>query len=341
MKRRYELIEFESGDGFICNLHHFASDKPAGLDPVIVLHGAGVRANIFLAPTKTNFVDALLAEGYDVWLLNWRASIDLPPNQWDLDKAAVHDHPAAVKEVLRRTGSDTLKAVIHCQGSTSFMMSITAGLLPEVKTVVSNAVALHPIVPTLAYWKSMAATDTIGSFFTYLNPQWAISAPGFLPKLVNLWSQIMHRENDTNVGKMTSFTFGAGFPTLWQLENLNGEIKEWLKGEFANVPMTFFRQMKKCLREGVLYSTGAFDQLPKSFDAQPPRTDARFCFVGGELNSCFLPESQARTYDFFAKYSPGRHVFHQLAGYGHLDVFVGENASRDIFPLLLAELAKE
>ena len=40
-----------------------------------------------------------------------------------------------------------MKAVIHCQGSTSFTMSAVAGLVPEVKTIVTNAVSLHPVVP--------------------------------------------------------------------------------------------------------------------------------------------------------------------------------------------------
>ena len=36
---------------------------------------------------------------------------------------------------------------MHCQGSTSFAMSAAAGLLPEVSTIVSNAVSLHPRHP--------------------------------------------------------------------------------------------------------------------------------------------------------------------------------------------------
>ena len=82
--------------------------------------------------------------GYDVWLENWRASIDLAPNEWTLDQAAVHDHPDAVRKVVEETGADELKAVIHCQGSTSFMMSAVAGLVPEVKTIVTNAVIAAP-----------------------------------------------------------------------------------------------------------------------------------------------------------------------------------------------------
>ena len=112
--------------------------------------GAGVRAEIFRAPVETTVVDYLIDHGYEVWLENWRASIDVKPNQWSLDKAALYDHPEAVRTVVRETGRPEIKAIIHCQGSTSFMMSAVAGLVPQVKTIVSNAVSLHPVVPALS-----------------------------------------------------------------------------------------------------------------------------------------------------------------------------------------------
>jgi poly(3-hydroxyalkanoate) synthetase len=148
-KKDYQerVVPFTAGDGFQCNLIHVQGERSPTRGPVILVHGAGVRANLFRAPVETTIVDALIDDGYDVWLENWRASIDLPPNEWTLDKAALYDHPAAVKTVVEQTGSDEVKAIIHCQGSTSFMMSAVAGLVPQVKTIVANAVTLHPVVP--------------------------------------------------------------------------------------------------------------------------------------------------------------------------------------------------
>ncbi len=108
-----ETIPFRAGDGFQCNLIHVYGGGSAPKGPVLLVHGAGVRANIFRAPVETNVVDYLVAHGYDVWLENWRASIDLPPNAWTLDQAALHDHPAAVRTVVERTGWERIKAIIH------------------------------------------------------------------------------------------------------------------------------------------------------------------------------------------------------------------------------------
>ena len=119
--RQYEerVIPFTAGDGFALNLINVRDPARCALGPVLLVHGAGVRANLFRAPVKTNIVDALIAAGYDVWLENWRASIDLPRNPWTLDQAAAFDHPAAVQTVCKETGHARIKAIIHCQGSTA------------------------------------------------------------------------------------------------------------------------------------------------------------------------------------------------------------------------------
>ena len=78
--------------------------------------------------------------------------------------------------------------------------------------------------------------------------------------------------------------------------------------------------------------------LPSDYTAAPPQTDARFVFLAGEHNRCFLPESQTRTFEYFDRFAPGRHAAHVLPGYSHLDVFFGQHASRDVFPLIVKEL---
>ncbi|RZF27129.1 esterase [Paraburkholderia sp. UYCP14C] len=332
-----EVVAFRAGDGHACNLIHVRGSGPAPKGPVLLVHGAGVRANIFRPPNATNFVDALIDEGYDVWLENWRASIDLPPCQWTLDEAALYDHPAAVNKVVEMTGAPTIKAVVHCQGSTSFLLSAVAGLVPQVDTIVSNAVSLHPQVGWLSYRKGRYALPIVGLMTDYLNPQWGEHAAGVVPNLLKGLVLLTHHECANGVCRFSSFTFGVGFPVLWRHENLSDAVHEWIRQEFANVPVSFFRQMNRCLDAGHLVS-----QLPGLLPdptAQPPKTQARFTFIAGELNDCFKWQSQQATFDWFERHRPNYHRLHVLGGYGHLDVFIGKNAERDVFPVLMASLA--
>ena len=339
---RYDVraVPFVAGDGMQCNLLNVRGEKPPTREPVLLVHGAGVRANIFRAPVAATVVDAILEAGYDVWLENWRASIDLPPNEWTLDQAAIHDHPQAVRKVVEETGSDSVKAVIHCQGSTSFMMSAVAGLVPEVKTIVANAVSLHTVIPRVSKFKIRRISPLVAKLTPYMNPAWGDAPPTALAKVLTLFVRLTHHECHNTVCRMVSFTYGTGFPALWRHENLNPETHDWLRREFGNVPFTFFAQMARCVEAGHLVAVEGDTRLPRDFVARAPETDARFALFAGHKNRCFLPESQRRTFAWLDGLRPGYHTLHELPTYGHLDVFMGKNAAREVFPLMLEELAR-
>ena len=335
---RERVVPFEAGDGLKCNLINVRGPHEPTKGPIILVHGAGVRANIFRAPVRETIVDALVAAGYDVWMENWRASIDLEPNLWTLDQAALYDHPAAVKTIVRETGHAELKAIIHCQGSTSFTMSAIAGLVPEVTTIVSNAVSLHPVVARWARVKLRGAVPFVHAFTRYLNSGWGLRAPTVVAKVITIFVRVTHRECDNTVCRLVSFTYGAGAPALWSHDNLNDETHDWLQEEFAEVPLQFFRQMARCVKRGHLVAHENFSELPLDFAESPPKTDARWVFLAGEDNRCFLPASQERSFDYFNRIQRDHHSLHVLAGYRHLDVFMGERASEDVFPIILEEL---
>ncbi len=333
------VVPFRAGDGMPLNLHHVTGPTPAAKGPVLLVHGAGVRADIFRPPEPTTLVDALVADGWDVWLENWRASIDVPPNEWDLDQAAVHDHPAAVDAVLQHTGADSMKAVVHCQGSSSFVLSSVAGLLPKVDTVVSNAMSLHPVLSRYARFKLRVVVPRFAKLMPYLSPRWGLDPPSDLrARAVVGFVRLTHHECDHIVCRMVSFTYGAGFPALWSHENISDRTHDWIDREFAEVPFSFFLQMGRSVRSGHLVTNGRFSQLPASIVAQPPQTDARFTLLAGRDNKCFLPESQRQTFAFLDGHRPGHHALRVLPGYGHLDVLFGRNAPRDTYPVILEAL---
>jgi hypothetical protein len=149
-----------------------------------------------------------------------------------------------------------------------------------------------------------------------------------------------HRECDNIVCRWSSFTYGVGFPTLWRHENLNAETHDWLSAEFGPVSLNFFKQIGRSIRAGHLVAMSTEGGLPADFASQPPDTSARFALFAGELNRCFLPESQVRTHRWLSTHRPDYHSLHVIPGYAHLDVFMGCNAGRDVLPLMIEELGK-
>jgi len=330
----FDVYAFAALDGFKCNLLRLKNNHTVTRGPVLLVHGAGVRANTFNPPNEKTLIRCLAEAGYDVWLENWRGSIDCTPNQWDLDVVAENDHPAAVREVCRITGASSIKAVIHCQGSTSFTLSAVKGLVPQVSTIVSNAVSLHPVIPAFSRLKLNIFLPLIEVISDELNPQWGNNAPDLKSKFFRTLALLTHWENDTPVGKLVSFTYGAGFPALWELNNLSEETKQWIRSEFAFVPTSFFDHIKKGVKEGALVSSDG----KINYSKVKPKTDARFAFFAGKLNKCFRYQSQVNSFNFFNSLKSDFHTLHLYETYSHLDMFYGKNAHQDIFPDMIREL---
>jgi len=332
------LVPFVAGDGRELRLLRFRGARAPTKGPVLLVHGAGVRANIFRAPVEENVVGRLIREGYEPWLEEWRASIELPFSRWTLDQAALFDHPKAVETIVRETGATRVKAIVHCQGSTSFTMSALAGLVPQVDTIVTNAVSLVPIIPAFAKFKLRCALPMLHRLKDHLDPSWGDSAPDWRARLIRTLALTVHHECRNGVCRMVSFTYGAGFPALWRHENLNDETHDWLRKEFAKVPLTFFDQILTCVDAGGLRSVEGLPGLPADFLQVPVPTEARWTFLAGALNRCFLPESQVRAFEHFDRQQPGRHHLQIFEGYSHLDVFMGRRAHEDTFPTIMRAL---
>src|SRR5690349_18825886 len=89
---RFETIEFPARDGFMLNFKHLPPESGVVGEPLLLVPGTGVRANLWNPPTD-NLLKQLTKSGFDLWLLNWRSSLDLPAIRYTLDDAAVLDMP--------------------------------------------------------------------------------------------------------------------------------------------------------------------------------------------------------------------------------------------------------
>lgn len=123
--------------------------------PVMLASGFAMSATSLLAPTvHPNLVEFLLDGGYDVWLFDYRAGIDLPSadTQFTVDDIAHLDWPRAIDEVREVTGADTVQVFGHCVGSVSLLMALLDGengLQGKVRSAVCAQFTLHPMTSKL------------------------------------------------------------------------------------------------------------------------------------------------------------------------------------------------
>jgi hypothetical protein len=385
------VFEFRVPDlAFPLNLQHVevkkggkgpSPDEPGEKGPVLLVHGAGVRAEMFYGqPEGETVVDYLLREGYDVWCENWRGSIDVPNNSYTLDRVAAFDHPAAVEKLLDQLEKEgrrkPLRALVHCQGSVSFVAAAVAGYLQGLglTRVVSTAISLFFDVPYGTFVKQRSMMPIVSVFGTGADPQWGIRAPtpsgaalarvarasqqtlpGWQSRAPSLLGGALKR-----VGRMmqttipgerpcrnpacqiANYIYGEGPDVLLRHANISEGVHEWCSRELGYSPFSLIGQVAESCRYGRLWSAERVrDDAPVNYVAQPPKCDEmRFTFLGAGEDRMFLPSGQKRTAAFFQEcgFAEEDARYRSVGDYGHMDVYWGVNAPRDVFPKIGAAL---
>ncbi|HEX4189316.1 MAG TPA: hypothetical protein VHY83_15615 [Solirubrobacteraceae bacterium] len=344
-----QIIPFEVEDlPFQLNLHHLRA--AAGLTdgnrgPVLLAHGAGVRAEMFYGqPLGETIVDRLLREGYDVWALNWRGSIDFPNNAYTLDEVARYDHPAAVKEVLARTGAPKLRALVHCQGSVSFMIAAVSGYLTDEETkeelvsdVVSSAISLFFEVPDRTWLKQRLTLPAVTLVASGADPQWGIRAVNTAAKVLARISTAAERPCNNAPCQIANFIYGAGWDVLLCHANVDDAVHAWTARELGYTPFSLISQVAESSRYG--HIVPSWDRAPASYVSRRPTIrDARFTLLGCTEDTMFEAKGQERTVEFL-KDCGVQAAYVPLGGYGHMDAYWGRHAAAEVFPSILDGLS--
>jgi cholesterol oxidase len=114
--------------------------------------------------TGTNLLEFLFAEGYDVWLMDSRASMMLPAaprgSGPTLDDLAQKDWAAAVKAVLDATRPGSVQVVAHDLGAITLSMALLGGL-SGVRSAVLSQVATHLVTPRTPAGKVPACSSDV------------------------------------------------------------------------------------------------------------------------------------------------------------------------------------
>ncbi|MEA5502191.1 hypothetical protein VB735_03515 [Halotia wernerae UHCC 0503] len=306
--------------------------------PVMLAPGFGTSTLAFSIDTvDTNLPEFLYAQGYDVWLFDYRASADLPSatTQFSADEIALYDWPAAVEQVLTITGAPTVQVVGHCVSSMSFQMAMLAGL-QGVRSAVCSQLTTHPRAATL---NEVRAGLRLASFLTVLgvdtlNPDFDTHA-NWQDKLYDAVLRLYPTKEPYNnpVDRRILFMYGE----VYKIAQLNEATHDAIHEIFGPGNLTFFRHISLILREGHIVDKHGKDVYLPHLE----RLAIPIALIHGADNAFFLPEGSAITYKLLCeKNGSDLYVRHVIPDYAHMDCFMGKNAARDIFPTILAELEK-
>jgi len=336
-----EVHTFTTGDGKRLRLIRYAGGKKG---PVLFTHGLGVSSLIYTIDTiDTNLVEYLVAAGYDCWLLDYRASIDLPyaRDLWTADDAAREDYQPAVDLIRKITGAKSVQVMAHCFGATTFVMAMLGGWLTGVRSAVISQIATDVIVPfypqrLLAQLRAPSLFSAIG--LDHVNAR-ATTADGVAGRIADGLIRVLvpfRREERTRSATSNRITalYGQLYETA-QLNNLTFEVA--LPEMFGEANIGAFKQLALIARRQTIVDAAGNDTYLPHLD----RMAIPITFIHGALNRCFLPESTERTVARLAARN-GAELYerHVIEGYGHIDCIFGKDAASDVYPKIHAHLEK-
>ncbi|MDM0058229.1 alpha/beta fold hydrolase [Variovorax fucosicus] len=327
------------GEGFRIKLTRYAGGARG---PVVLAPGFSVRASSFATDTvEQNLVEALCARGYDVWLFDYRASPDSgsPIAPFTIDDIARIDWPAAVRFILEATGARDLQAIAHCVGSMSLMMALLDGMT-GVRSIVSSQLTLHPVTNWLNYAKADLGLARLLGGYAPLGDRFD-NVPG---------TTDLDREIDTIAWKVP---IPAGEecknPLCRRVFSIFGP--SYTHAQLNNATHTALAEMFGCVSLRPFEQLSLMMQQAKAVDSEgrnvyvvpekAPRLALPISFVAGAGNQLFFPETCIRTQSWLSAFNdPALYTRHIFDGYAHMDLFIGRDAARDVFPYLIAQLEK-
>jgi cholesterol oxidase len=307
--------------------------------PVMLVHGLGVSSGIFTVDTiDTNLTEYLVAHGYDVWLLDYRASIDLPGSgaRSNGDQVATIDLPEAVAKVRELTGAVTIQMVVHCFGATTFFMSALAGKLPDVRAAVASQVAAHVDAATIVRLKSglhmPQVLEKLGveSMTAYTDTE----APWY-ERLYNRALAVYPVEEEERCDSATCHRVSFMYSLLYEHDQLAVATHDTLHELFGVANIEAFEHLAQIVRrKHVVDAAGKDVYMPGVGHLGYP-----IRFIHGAQNACYLPSSTEKTLEWLREHNdPSLYSRVVIPDFGHIDCIFGKHAATAVYPHILEHL---
>jgi hypothetical protein len=333
-----------------------------GGKPVLLIHGASAAGDTFLVPAGESVFDFLLRAGFDVWLLDWRASFRVAqahPQQANRNiDEAIADLPDALAFIHRqRQGEGTdqsISVLAHCMGGACFAMAIGAGLItPEhdVDNVLLSTIGLFYSVTWDGWMKVM---DRVLERVRDESPQCLQISPAdkvwppAMQEAYDLWPETWGppwgKKGDAKGDFFHRLAFLYGQPFL--VSKLHPAMtQDVVRGQFGAIPIEFYRHAAQNALRGFAIGCDAEGRLhPETPNAEVPFVLAskylnvdrfvpfRITLLTGALNPLWHRDS----IDLMAEWlSRNRAIVFSkivLDDYGHQDLWWGRKSWNEVFP---------
>lgn len=326
-----ERFDFPAGDGSTLCLHHTSGGSRG---PVLLAPGTAMTALSYCIDTvPQNFVEFLVAGGFDVWLFDWRTSplLDSHRRPYGFDDVARHDWPAAIAQVQQRTGRRRVSVLAHCLSSPCFLLSLVRGYTPgdAIGAFVASQVALHLAFTPVGTAKVRLYLDKLLPGGDMIHQRPAESSIQLADLAASLLSRLL--PVSFSCDNRACYRHAATFGEIVLHSRLDPATHA-LMGELVPECLAAF------LKDVAIQ--GRQDDILTSEDRPHlDRLRLPIHFISGRLNRMFVPGGTERSYRMLCEANGESHYRRSVYdGFGHLDCYIGAGAPEAIWPDLARSL---
>jgi len=340
--------------------------------PVLLVHGASAQSGTFRIGETETLVECLVRQGFDVWTLDWRASMRLvkniycanPSTDFTIDRAATEDVPTAIR-VMRRNFGITQKIALlgHCMGGAIVTQGIAQGVIgvADVETVVVTALALFyraAIDNLLKAQDGVLEELLLKQALLHPTTQWVDDIchqnprdgdwDPLLQRPYEVWKQTPLRHHPCDIAICPRLSYMFGMPYL--PDTIPTIHARCLPSQFGYIPVQFLLHCTQNLRRGYAapFEPNARRRMLASTDVylqHEPFRDLKLTLITGDLNSLWHRDSIDTMYEWLLRGQRSARprdevVKRVIPGYGHQDLYWGLKAPSDVFPQIVEGLRR-
>lgn len=313
-----EIHYAKTEDGWKIALHHHVGKKFRY--PVLLVHGLASNYRNMDFPLEDLSLSRYLSrQGFDCWIVDLRGSglskkSRWAPYKWYFDDFVFQDLPAATDLILKKTGAKRLHWLGHSLGG---VLAFPFANFYHRKKVLQSLITIASPVTTASrpgYFKITHRFDRILKLFPRL-PYKTLSrmATRFVDLLLGLeGNALFSKDNMTREILITIMQHAVeSVPSSLILQ-----IHDWLKHNYFGS-----KDRKIDFRESMNHITMPMLMVCGAADSFTPLADIRLAFRK-------IP-SKKKSLLVFGKSGGHEH------DYGHIDLVLGKNSPKEVFPQLL------
>lgn len=320
-----ERIDFPAGDGAGLCLHHTSGGSRG---PVLMSPGTAMTALTYCADTvPQNIVEFLVAQGFDIWLFDWRTSplLDAHKRPYSFDDVARYDWPAAIAQVKARTGAEQVSVLAHCLSSPCLLLSLVRGYTrpQDIRAMVASQVALHLKVTTTGTVKIHMYLDKLLPSRNMMHQEPADISGQISDIAISMVSWVLPRSFSCD--NRACYRHATTFGELVLHERIDAPTHA-LMGELVPECLSaFLKDVAVWVRHGSVLTSDDLRHLH--------RLKLPIHFISGSENRMFVPAATEQSFRLLCDANGDAYYKRTVhEGFGHLDCYFGRGAADLVWP---------